>query len=143
MKDTNTFSPNNNPDDKFFSQMYFPMLQEDKGELFLSFKSGYNYDLEILFTFDAKSCLLKGGVVRHEIKGWEYPVEDARKIGGFENNSSRFMILMSISGFFVKTNLELIHEIMSKPKTGLCEGTKHFEFPTIDEQLKKGLIKGF
>jgi len=27
--------------------------------------------------------------------------------------------------------------------TGNCEGTEHFEFPTVDAQLKEELIKNF
>ena len=58
METTNKFSSKNKPTDRFFSQMYFPMLFENNGELSLSFKSSYNYDLEIVITFDGKHGFL-------------------------------------------------------------------------------------
>lgn len=146
----NTFSPNNNPTDKFFSKMYFPMLSESKmgmlnenGELTLSFKSCYNYDLDISIKFDSKFGFLKGGIVSHEIKGWEYFIQDATEIGGFENNLTEFKSLIDISHKVIKENFELIKEILSKPMTGICEGDRHFEFPTVDAQMKQELIQNF
>ena len=141
--ETNKFSPNNNPTDRFFSEMYFPMLFENKGELILSFKSCYNYDLSIVIKFDAKSVFLKGGEVIHETKGWEYFIQDATEIRGFENNKTEFKNLMAISTKVVTDNLELITEILSKPMTGICEREQHFEFPTVDAQLKQELIQNF
>jgi hypothetical protein len=143
METTNKFSPNNNPTDRFFSKMYFPILWESNGELTLRFSSEYNYDISIVITFDAKHGFLKGGEVIHEIKGWEYFIQDATEIGGFENNKAEFKSLMAISTKVVTDNFDLITEILSKPMTGICEGDKHFEFPTVDAQMKQELIQKF
>jgi len=143
MERTRTFSPNNNPTDEFFSKMYFPMLWEDKGELGLTFNGAYNYDISIVIKFDAKHGFLKGGIVVHEIKGWECFIQEATQISGFENNKEEFKNLLDISHKVVKANFDLITKILSKPMTGVCEGTEHFEFPTVNKHLKQELIQNF
>jgi len=136
------FSSNSKPEDTYFSKMYFPNISMFNGNITFSFQSQANYDLEISLSFNANGSFKEGGVT-HLTNEWSYALESATEIRGFEDNKSEFDSLRSITELVVKENLQLINDILSKPRTLECEGDKYFDFSSVGEKINAKLTKTF
>ena len=94
----------------FFYELYFPNIHiSENKDIYISFQSPYNYDLNIELNFDVEGNFLEGDIT-HQVKDWTYDYKDFSKISGFEKNDLEFRLLKRISSRIIKNNTKGIKD---------------------------------